>query len=95
MCFSPARTRRATSSSVKLRQALSYVALEPTRASDSRVAARRSGEQKQRYACPDYLDVLMSKRVVHIPEVAHLEQLLGMGVIEVEALRLEHRPWLA
>ena len=54
MDFSPARTRRATSSSVRFKHALSYVAFMPARARRSRVAARWSGEQKQRYACPDW-----------------------------------------
>lgn len=48
--FSPARTRRATSSSVRWRQDLSYVAFDPMRASFSRVAVSLSGEQKHRYA---------------------------------------------
>lgn len=51
---SPARTRRATSSSVSLRQARSYVALEPAFDNLSRVLVSLEGLQKQRYACPDY-----------------------------------------
>ena len=45
--FSPAFIRRATSSSVRCRHALSYVSLDPMRASFSRVCASRSGVQKQ------------------------------------------------
>lgn len=50
MDLSPARTLRATSSSVRWRQDLSYVAFDPVRASFSRVAASLSEEQKHRYA---------------------------------------------
>jgi hypothetical protein len=52
--FSPARTRRAASSSVRCKHLLSYVRLDPERASFSRVSVKVSGEQKQRYACPDF-----------------------------------------
>ena len=48
ICFSPAFTFRATSSSVRCRHRLSYDVLEPALASFSRVSASTSGEQKHR-----------------------------------------------
>ena len=49
-CFSPAFTFLTTSSSVRLKQDLSYVAFDPVLANFSRVVASLSGEQKHRYA---------------------------------------------
>jgi hypothetical protein len=88
MCLSPARTRRATSSSVKYRHRLSYDWLEPVRANFSRSSPRVSTEQKQRYACPD-CECWCSTRHRYFKKVrAHREQFCGVEAVEVKTLRL-------
>lgn len=65
--------------------------LDPERASFSRVSVKVSGEQKQRYACPDFSKkprIFISRLDVELRRRHHLEQFFGIALVEVETFRL-------